>query len=216
MGFLQTFPSHRFAVSAVEKRTEDCSSDMVRLRTHGSLIEATCLPCRVIYNAYLCAKYGVKIKGVDEADVELAKALVEQDKVEKKLVELPFLVESDTLEGKVEGRFRTISTADFAPGKEYNYILDADPSSFDDASVSQAFAGAKTIFVNAVMGFTPHFSEGTTKLDVTIDKNTSAFKFLGGGDTLYEVRRASTGGLGDINFRDRTTLSKSADTFLAA
>jgi len=147
----------------------------------------------VIYNAYLCAKYGVKIKGVDEADVELAKALVEQDKVEKKLVELPFLVESDTLEGKVEGRFRTISTADFAPGKEYNYILDADPSSFDDASVSQAFDGAKTIFVNAVMGFTPHFSEGTTKLDVTIDKNTSAFKFLGGGDTLYEFKKLLPG-----------------------
>ncbi|GAQ82835.1 phosphoglycerate kinase [Klebsormidium nitens] len=147
----------------------------------------------VIYNAYLCAKYGVKIKGVDDADVELAKTLVEQDKVEKKLVELPLLVESDTLEGKIEGKFRTISTADFAPGKQYNYILDADPSSFDVPSVSDAFANAKTIFVNAVMGFTPHFSEGTTKLDTTIDKNTSAFKFLGGGDTLYEFKKLLPG-----------------------
>jgi phosphoglycerate kinase len=33
----------------------------------------------VVYNAYLCAKYGVKINGVADSDVELAKGLVKQD-----------------------------------------------------------------------------------------------------------------------------------------
>lgn len=37
----------------------------------------------------------------------------------KKLVELPYLIESDTLDGRVEGQYRTISVADFKPGNSY-------------------------------------------------------------------------------------------------
>eukprot|EP00897_Mesotaenium_endlicherianum_P004609 jgi/Mesen1/4176/ME000219S03305 len=143
----------------------------------------------VIYNAYLCAKYNIRIKGVDANDVELAKGLVQQDAKEGKLVELPLLVESDTLEGRVEGRFRTISTADFKPGQEYGYVLDIDPASFDQEAVAHAFNTASMFFVNAVMGFTPHFSEGTAKMDWLIDQNKSAQIFYGGGDTLFEFKR---------------------------
>jgi phosphoglycerate kinase len=63
----------------------------------------------LIYNTFLCAKYGVKIRGVEDSDIQLAKELVEDDKVGHKIVELPFLVESDTLEARIEGKYRTIS-----------------------------------------------------------------------------------------------------------
>ncbi|OIN96789.1 MAG: phosphoglycerate kinase, partial [Deltaproteobacteria bacterium CG1_02_45_11] len=49
----------------------------------------------VIYNTYLCAKYGISIKGVGESDINAAKDLVEIDRNMEKIVELPFLIESD-------------------------------------------------------------------------------------------------------------------------
>ena len=67
----------------------------------------------VIYNAYLSAKYGVKIKGVDEEDVELARThLVNAEEVQEKLLELPTLVESKEIDGcgcvPVDGRCTTM------------------------------------------------------------------------------------------------------------
>ncbi|MBI5847338.1 MAG: phosphoglycerate kinase [Nitrospirae bacterium] len=142
----------------------------------------------VIYNTYLCAKYGVKIKGVLDEDIALAKELVEKDKVRKKIVELPHLVESDILESRTEGRYRTISIKDFSAGDSFGYILDIDPASFEDPAAASVIASARTIFVNAVMGFTPHFSAGSQALDQTIDRNSSALKMYGGGDTLQEFK----------------------------
>jgi len=142
----------------------------------------------VIYNTYLCAKYHVRIKGVLDEDIQLAQELVEKDKTRKKIIELPRLVESDMPDSRVEGRFRTISVKDFAPGRSYGYILDIDPASFEDSAVSDTIAMAKTIFVNAVMGFTPHFTAGSQALDHTIDRNGIAMKMYGGGDTLQEFK----------------------------
>lgn len=142
----------------------------------------------VIYNTYLCAKYGVTIAGVSESDITVAKDLVEKDKVNRKIVELPCIVESDTLEGKIEGKYRTRCIRDFKPGDAYNYILDIDPKSFEDQDVYSIISGARTIFVNAVMGFTPHFSAGSAALDSTIDHNRVAIKMYGGGDTLQEFK----------------------------
>ena len=142
----------------------------------------------VIYNTYLCAKYNVSIKGVLDEDIALAKELVEKDRTQKKIVELPSIIESDTIEGRKEGSYRTISVKDFTPGNTYGYILDIDPSSFEDSAVAAAIAAAKTIFVNAVMGFTPHFTAGSQALDNTIDKNSTAMKMYGGGDTLQEFK----------------------------
>jgi phosphoglycerate kinase len=142
----------------------------------------------VIYNTYLCAKYSVRIKGVLDEDIQLAKELVKKDSAQNKIVELPHIVESDTLEGKREDKYRTISVKDFKPGKSYGYILDIDPTSFEDSKVAATFVSAKTIFVNAVMGFTPHFSAGSQALDHTIDRNLSAMKMYGGGDTLQEFK----------------------------
>ena len=147
----------------------------------------------VIYNTFLCAKYDVRIAGVSEDDIKAAKELVGQDRQNKKIVELPFVVESDTLEGRVDGKFRVRNIKDFKAGDEYQYLLDVAPESFAAPGVANVISSAETILVNAVMGFTPHFYEGSKELDQTIDGNTQAEKLYGGGDTLQEFKNLSPG-----------------------
>ena len=65
--------------------------------------------------------------------------------------------------------------------------------SFEDKFVYESISNAKTIFVNAVMGFTPHFSAGSAALDSTIDHNRTAIKMYGGGDTLQEFKNLCPG-----------------------
>jgi phosphoglycerate kinase len=142
----------------------------------------------VIYNTFLCAKYGIRIRGVHEEDIRLAEALVERDRVFGKIVELPYIVESDTLEGRKEGIYRTLSVRDFREGESYGYVLDIAPESFEVPEVVQTISEARTIFTNAVMGFTPHFTEGSRALDHAIDRNREAMKMYGGGDTLQEFK----------------------------
>jgi phosphoglycerate kinase len=111
----------------------------------------------------------------------------------KKIVELPYIVEANTLGKKVEGEYGTIEIQDLVPGKSYGYILDIDPRSFSDKEVADVIGSARTIFVNAVMGYTPHFTEGSEALDQTIDKNHTAWKLYGGGDTLQEFKSLCPG-----------------------
>ena len=147
----------------------------------------------IIYNTFLCAKYNIRVRGVTDSDIKAAKDLVTQDSKAKKIVELPLVVESDIIDGRIEGKYRIISTRDFKKGNEYGYFLDVAHESFDTSGVTEAIGSAKTIFVNAVMGRTPHFFEGSEKLDRTIDKNRHAQKFYGGGDTLQEFKNLSPG-----------------------
>lgn len=148
----------------------------------------------VIYNAYLCAKYGFEIKGLEADDIEHAHRFVDfSSKHPGKLVELPFIVESDTIEGRMEGQFRTHDIRTLKKGTKLNYVLDVARESFSEKSVLDIFHGAHTIFVNAVMGFTPHFNEGTIALDELIDKNIDAVKLYGGGDTMQELKRLLPG-----------------------
>jgi phosphoglycerate kinase len=148
----------------------------------------------VIYNAYLCAKYGFEIKGIEADDMEHARAFVDfEKKYPGKLIELPFIVESDIMGEKVEGKFRTHDIRKIKPGSKLNYILDTDPASFKENEVSEVFKKAHTIFVNAVMGFTPYFNDGTIALDELIDQNLEAVKLYGGGDTLQELKRLLPG-----------------------
>jgi phosphoglycerate kinase len=130
---------------------------------------------------------------VGDTDIQAAKDLVKLDEKVKKVVEFPYLVESDTIEGRVEGKYRTLSIKDFKKGASYGYFLDVPPESFDAPGVADVIGSAKTIFVNAVMGLTPHFYEGSEKLDRTIDQNRQAQKFYGGGDTLQEFKNLSPG-----------------------
>lgn len=143
----------------------------------------------VLYNGYLCAKYGIRVKGITETDVKLAGELVAKDRDLHKIVEPPLLRESDTMDGKFEGHYTTRNVADFKEGDSYGYFLDVAPDSFEDPQVKDAFTSARSIFVNAVMGYVPHFSMGTAALYNAVAANEGAMKLFGGGDTLKELRR---------------------------
>ncbi|MCF8331394.1 MAG: phosphoglycerate kinase [Bacteroidales bacterium] len=148
----------------------------------------------MIYNAYLSAKYDIKIKGVSDEDLKLAKKFADYaEKHDGKLIELPHIIESDTMEDKLEGKYRNIDISDFKEGDNLNYVLDVAASSFKEEKVAEVFHSAKTIFVNAVMGYTPYFNEGTIALDNLIDENQEASKLYGGGDTMQELKRLLPG-----------------------
>ena len=167
----------------------------------------------MIYNAYLSAKYEVKIKGVDKEDMELArKYLVDAKEVQEKLLELPTLVESKEADRcgcvPVNGRcttmpreydnIRLVHVKDMKCGGEYGFINDVASVSYSDEKIVEAMRTAKTILVNAVMGYTSKgFHEGTIGLDGLIHNSMNsslpADVFFGGGDTLKEFKSLSPG-----------------------
>jgi phosphoglycerate kinase len=147
----------------------------------------------VLYNAYLCAKYNISINGIGEEDIQAARGLVNKDKEHGKILEMPHVVETDILEQKAEGKHRTRSLANFKAGDKLAYVLDIAPRSFDDKKVSDAILSARTIFVNAVMGLTPQFPDGSRALYEALSKNTTARKMFGGGDTLQEFKNLCPG-----------------------
>ncbi|MCQ2298778.1 MAG: phosphoglycerate kinase [Bacteroidales bacterium] len=148
----------------------------------------------VIYNAYLCAKYGISIKGVGEDDVALASQFVKfAEQYPNKIIELPYIKESDVFGERIEGKFRTHDIRELKAGTKLNYVLDVDPKSYDEPEILDVFLSAKTIFVNAVMGLVPHFNAGTIALDTVIDRNPYAVKLYGGGDTMQELKRLLPG-----------------------
>lgn len=158
----------------------------------------------VVYNAYLCAKYGIEIEGVSERDVELARELLEPE-TQRKVLELPVVVESTSLNGcgcvpkegecsmpNATGKTRAIRIDELQRGASYGYFLDVAASSFEDETVKSVLRGAKSIFINAVMGFTSSgFHEGTSALDHAIAENKEARKYFGGGDTIQEFKSLS-------------------------
>ena len=148
----------------------------------------------VIYNAYLCAKYDFKIKGVEDEDVALAREFVEFAKqYPGKVFEMPIICESDVFGERIEGKYRIHDIRKVPRGTEFNWIMDVDPRCYDEPEIIDVFHSAKTIFVNAVMGFVPHFNEGTIALDTIIDQNPNAVKLYGGGDTMQELKRLLPG-----------------------
>jgi phosphoglycerate kinase len=142
----------------------------------------------LIYNVYLSAKYGVDISGVTEEERVQARDLVHLDAEQQKIVEITGLVESETMEGKFEGRCGTVHVEGMKKGDKFNYLLDIDPQSLQTDRIVEIIRSAKTIFVNAVMGLTPPFFQGTQALYELIASNGDAMKLFAGGDTLQELR----------------------------
>lgn len=141
----------------------------------------------VLYNAYLAVKYGLKIKGLDQGDLELAaQFLKDVEPYKDRIVELPCIIESDSFESAEN--WRTHRVADLKPGTELNFVLDIAPESFADEAVKAVFASAATIFVNAVMGYTALYQEGTKAFNTLLDSCGQAQKLLGGGDTIQDFR----------------------------
>jgi len=110
-----------------------------------------------------------------------------------KILELPYVYESDTMEGKIEGHFKVRAVRELKKGMQLGYVLDIAKESFDDPLVADTIGSARTIFVNAVMGYTPHFTEGSAVMDQKIDRNREARKLYGGGDTLQEFKDLNPG-----------------------
>ncbi|MBP7102108.1 MAG: phosphoglycerate kinase [Bacteroidales bacterium] len=148
----------------------------------------------VIYNAYLCAKYSIQIKGIEAEDIQQAQSFVNFSKqYPGKLIELPYIIESESMEGKLKGKYKTVDVRKLKKGDSLNYVLDVAKLSFKEKIVLDVFHNAQTIFVNAVMGYTPYFNEGTIALDELIDDNLEAVKLYGGGDTMQELKRLLPG-----------------------
>jgi phosphoglycerate kinase len=148
----------------------------------------------VMYNVYLAAKYDLNIKGVDEEEVKIAKKFIDETQEYKdKIIELPYVIESETMDEWNEDKVKVRKIDELQPGDQLNYILDISKKSFEIDRVKDVFSNAKTIFVNAVMGYTPLFNEGTIALDETIYKNKDAMKYYAGGDTLHEFKRLLPG-----------------------
>jgi len=105
-----------------------------------------------------------------------------------RIVELPYIIESDSIEELSEGSYRTWHVRDLKPGMELSYVLDADPKSFTDPDFASVFGIAGTIFINAVMGYTTLFAEGSKATYKQIDQNKKAMKLFGGGDTIQEFK----------------------------
>ena len=109
----------------------------------------------VIYNAYLAVKYGISIKGVSPEDMELAARFIQEaGEYRDRIVELPYVIESDSFESVSDGSWRRHRISDLKPGTQLKYVLDVAPESFQEEAVKAVFDGAATIFVNAVMGYT--------------------------------------------------------------
>jgi phosphoglycerate kinase len=141
----------------------------------------------VLYNAYLAVKYQLQIKGLEQGDLDLATQFMKDiEPYRERIVELPFIIESDSFESA--DSWRTHRVADLKPGTELNYILDIAPESFADPAVQDVFNSAGTIFVNAVMGYTALYQEGTKAMYTLIDGCRGASKLFGGGDTIQDFR----------------------------
>ncbi|NLN85941.1 MAG: phosphoglycerate kinase [Candidatus Cloacimonetes bacterium] len=146
----------------------------------------------VLYNAYLAVKYNLSIEGLDQSDLDLAAQFLKDiEPYKDRIVELPWIIESDSFENAENHRAHRV--ADLKPGTKLNYVLDIDPRSFEDEAVKQVFASAATIFVNAVMGYTTLFQEGTKAFNSLLDASSQAQKLIGGGDTIQDFRELLPG-----------------------
>jgi len=147
----------------------------------------------LMYNTFIAAKYDLQIRGVSEDDRNLAAELVELDKEAGKILELPFLVEADTMDGEPKKSYRTRSLEKLKEKGRAGFILDIAPRSLEIPAVREAITSSRTIFTNAVMGFMPDFFEGSRALYEAIGANHSAMKLFGGGDTLEALKTLCPG-----------------------
>lgn len=144
----------------------------------------------VIYNAYLAAKYGLNVSGLSEEDVAAARKFIQDSGDDAaKIVELPYVVLCDSIEERKEDNWDVYHIEELRQldqSDPIGYILDAAPESFEQEAICKIFKAAGTIFVNAVMGFTALFPEGSMAMYRLIDENPLAQKLFGGGDTIQD------------------------------
>lgn len=141
----------------------------------------------VIYNAYLCSKYKIQIEGVTKEDIEFAnKFIIDSKDYLDKIVELPIIVENVGIEKRQGTKELEVQT--LKPGTKLNYILDVGAQNFAREEIKKVFQEAGTIFVNAVMGYTALYPEGSMAMYSLIDQCPKAIKLFGGGDTIQDFK----------------------------
>lgn len=143
-------------------------------------------------NALICAKYGVKINGIKQREIEIAKELLEQDESENKLL-IPDLVIVSDVECseeslRKEGTYREVDLTQVREGTNLEYVYDVSPNYFAKPEVVKAAKGAKTDFINAVIGLgDAGFTEGTRAFYQLLEQSQAEHNF-GGGDTNKAVK----------------------------
>ncbi|MDZ7700185.1 MAG: phosphoglycerate kinase [Deltaproteobacteria bacterium] len=147
----------------------------------------------IMYNTFLSAKYDLPIEGVPESDKALAMELVELDRAEQKIIEMPYVVESDHPDRREDGAYRSLQLDELKKRESVKFLLDVDPRSMDTPQVREAIGSAKTVFINAVMGMMPQFPEGSKAVYEAIAANTEAIKLFAGGDTLQVFKELCPG-----------------------
>ena len=141
----------------------------------------------VIYNAYLCSKYKIQIEGVTKEDIEFAnKFIIDSKDYLDKIVELPIIIENEGIEKRQGTKELEVQT--LKPGTKLNYVLDASAENFTREEIKKVFQEAGTIFVNAVMGYTALYPEGSMAMYSLIDQCPKAIKLFGGGDTIQDFK----------------------------
>ncbi len=141
----------------------------------------------VIYNAYLCSKYKIQIEGVTKEDIEFANQfIIDSKEYLDKIVELPIIVENEGIEKRQGTKELEVQT--LKPGTKLNYILDVGAQNFAREEIKKVFQEAGTIFVNAVMGYTALYPEGSMAMYSLIDQCPKAIKLFGGGDTIQDFK----------------------------
>ncbi|PKN73175.1 MAG: phosphoglycerate kinase [Candidatus Cloacimonetes bacterium HGW-Cloacimonetes-3] len=143
----------------------------------------------VIYNAYLCYKYSIKIEGVGEEDIAAAaKFIADSKEHEAKIVELPFIVENKGIEKREAKSWKIHNVKELKKGTKLGFVLDVAPQNFEIEEIKKIFTEAGSFFVNAVMGYTALFPEGSMAMYRLIDSCDKAVKLFGGGDTIQDFK----------------------------
>ncbi len=144
----------------------------------------------VIYNAYLSAKYGINISGLTQEDVAAAQKFIDDIKENAaKIIELPYVVLSSSIEKRDDESWDIYHIHDLKlwdQTEPIGYVLDAAEESFEEEEIKAIFMTAGSIFVNAVMGYTALFPEGSMAMYRLIHQNGMAQKLFGGGDTIQD------------------------------
>ena len=156
---------------------KEVTSTVLWLRDHG--VDITCIKVNVFMD-----------EGKLYLDTEQILPIKEIGDYQSRIVELPLVIESAELDSVSSAK--AIRIADLKPGDSLSYVLDAAPQAFE-GKISEIFADAATVFVNAVMGLTPVFYEGTKAMYQMIDANKKAMKLFGGGDTIQDFKEILPG-----------------------
>jgi len=169
-------------------------------------------------NALICAKYGVKINGVGQGEIEVARHLLDADKQDNRLL-IPDLVIASDLEcnkdyPRQEGKYREIDLYKARRGDNLGFVYDISPKYLMKSDVAETIKKAKTDFINAVMGFDKAgFVDGTVALYYLLAEN-DADHFFGGGDTLKALSKYANDFYSKLGQDKRHTLFTGGGTIL--